>query len=67
FFNGPDSDPLDGSFRQMLDFKEVKRNELNDQDDSVICLIFLVDPGVRILRIQNQAGDGGDVSIPIGG
>ncbi|GMU84569.1 MAG: hypothetical protein AMXMBFR47_44380 [Planctomycetota bacterium] len=67
FFNGPESDPLDGSFRQMLDFKEVKRNELNDQDDSVICLIFLVDPGVRILRIQNQAGDGGDVSIPIGG
>lgn len=65
FFNGPPDNPLDGSFRHMLDFKDIEKNELNDAENTEIGLIFLVKPGVRIQRIQNQAGDGGDVSIPI--
>lgn len=66
FFNGPEDDPLDGSYRGLLDFKEIKQNELNDADDATIGLIFITKPGVIITRIQNQAKDGGDVTINMG-
>jgi hypothetical protein len=65
FFNGPPDDLLDGSYHHMLDFKDIEKSELNDADNAEIGLIFLVRPGTRIQRIQNQAGDGGDVSIPM--
>ncbi|MBI5863841.1 MAG: hypothetical protein HZB38_04920, partial [Planctomycetes bacterium] len=65
FFNGPDDDQLDPSFKHMLDFKNVEKNELNDSDNATICLIFLVKPGTRITRIENQVGDGGEVGITI--
>ncbi|MFN0136184.1 MAG: hypothetical protein ACKVS9_08725, partial [Phycisphaerae bacterium] len=62
FFNGdPDKieEQADPSYKFMLDFKDIKRNEINDFDNSKITLIFVVNPGVKIVRLQNQAGDGG--------
>ncbi len=65
FFNGPKDDELDPSYRLMLDFKDLDKKDLNDADTSEICLYFLVKPGTRIMRIENQAGDGSDISFPI--
>lgn len=66
FFNGPDTDDkLDPSYKYMLDFKEVTKAEVNDTDGTFVGLIFIVDPGVRITRVENQGHDGGDLNIPI--
>lgn len=66
FFNGPKDEELDPSYRLMLDFKDLEKKDLNDADTSEIYLFFLVKPGTRILRIENQAGDGGEVSLTMG-
>jgi hypothetical protein len=51
----------DSGSRAMLDLKDVKRSELNSQDDAVLGLVFIVDPQVQIVRIENQARQGQDV------
>lgn len=66
FLNGPGDDKINPSYSGFLDFKELTRQELNEQDDAIISLIFYVEPGRRIVKIENQTGDGGEVSIPIG-
>jgi len=63
FFTGGLDTTLGASYRNMLDFKHLERGEINDQDDSVISLFFLVPPNTEIKRIENQAGDGGDVRL----
>ena len=47
--------------RGMLDFRNLERNEINDQEDSVLGMLFLVPNGRTIVRIQNNGGDGADV------
>lgn len=64
FFNGGEDEPLDPAYKGMLDFKDLKADEVN-QDDSEICLLFLIRGGRTILRIENQQKDGGDVRIPL--
>jgi len=64
FFNGPESDPYDPGYKAMLDFKDVSKTEL-EADDAVIGLYFLVLPGNRIVRVENQSGDGADVRFSI--
>lgn len=56
------NDPDDPTNRHMLDFKTIERAEL-EADGSVISLMFLVRPGVRIVRIEDQAGNGGDIQL----
>lgn len=51
----------DSGFRGMLDLKEVKRSELANQDEAVLGLIFIVDPQVQIVRIENQLRQGIEV------
>jgi len=62
FAGGPDV-PESAGFRGMLDFKQLERSEVNDQDDTVIGLLFLVPPGTEFRRVENQAGDGGDIRL----
>lgn len=64
FYNGDPADPADPGFRSMLDFKDLKANEVNGED-SEIGLYFHVRRGRTILRIENQRGDGGDVRIRV--
>ena len=59
---GPD-DPLSISYKSMLDFKNLERDEINDQDDTIISLLFLVPPNTHFRRVENQAGEGGDVNL----
>ncbi len=63
FYAGDPDSPEAISFNQMLDFKQLQRSEINDQDESVISLLFLVPPGTEIRRIVNQSGDGGEVRL----
>jgi len=56
FFNGPKDDQLDPSFRGMLDFKDVTRQELN-KDDTIITLVFLVNQGAQITKIKAGANE----------
>lgn len=49
------------AFRGMLDFKEITSNELRE-GDTEIGLIFFVPPGVTIMQVVNQAGQG----VPLG-
>ncbi len=67
FFNGDPDDPWDPAYKSMLDFKEIDRHELNDQDDAILCLIFVVPNGTEIRAIKNQAGEGMDISIKAAG
>lgn len=47
----------DPAFRHMLDFKtEGIRRDLQNQDDAVLGLIFLVPPGTCITGVQTQGG-----------
>jgi hypothetical protein len=63
FFTGDPDSPMAVSYNHMLDFRSLERNEINDQEDSEIGLLFLVPPGAKIVRVQNQKGEGGDVNI----
>ena len=62
FFAGGPDDPLSASYRSMLDFKNIQRDEFDD-DDTIIGLLFLVPSGTNFTRIQNQAGDGVDIRV----
>jgi hypothetical protein len=62
FVGGPD-DPLSISYNGMLDFKDLERSEINDQDDSVIGLLFLVPPDTEFRRVENQTGEGGEINL----
>lgn len=55
------------TFRSMLDFKTIKPEELTGSDDVLLGLIFLVPPGRTIVSVQNQNGQGVDMSpgLPI--
>jgi hypothetical protein len=66
FYSGDPNSPLSLAYEYMLDFKMVDRQELNDPQNAVIYLLFLVPPGTEITRIENQAGEGDDVSIKAG-
>jgi hypothetical protein len=63
FFNGDPDSPIDPAYECMLDFKMVDRAELNDRNNAVIYLLFLVPAGTEITRIENQTGDGADVQL----
>jgi hypothetical protein len=63
FYAGDPDDPQAVAFRGMLDFQAVQRSELNDQEDAVIGLLFLVPPNKQFVKVENQTGDGGDISI----
>ncbi len=65
FYNGPPDNPLDPGYRNMLDFKTLKFNEVYTQDDSEIGMLFLVPKGRRVVRFQNQNGEGQDVNFEI--
>lgn len=65
FFNGANGAEIEPSYNYMLDFKNIEARELNDDDNSTIGLLFVVPPGVRIIRIENQTKDGGAVSFSI--
>ncbi len=67
FYNGDPDDPWDPSYKSMLDFKEIDRHEINDQDDAILCLIFVVPNGTEIRSVKNQAGEGVDVRIKAAG
>jgi hypothetical protein len=63
FYTGGPDDPLSASYNGMLDFKDIQRNEINDQDEALIGLLFLVPPDTEFVRVENQAGDGGDIRM----
>lgn len=64
FYNGdPENNPPNPTYNSMIDVKAVEQKELRDQDDAEICLLFLTSPGVTVRRVENQKGEGGDVSI----
>jgi hypothetical protein len=63
FYAGDPDSPEAISFNHMLDFKQLERREINDQDDSVIGLLFVVPPNTEIRKIVNQANDGGEVNL----
>jgi hypothetical protein len=49
--------PDDPSFRGMLDFRDAAvRRALQDQDDAVLGLLFLVPPGKGIVAVGSQGG-----------
>ncbi len=52
FFTGDAEDP---AFRSMLDFQDIRGEELT-ADDSVLGLLFLVPPGRTIVGIASQGG-----------
>lgn len=56
YFTGDPDSPEATSFRQMLDFKDVKIRELTSSDDAVLGLIFLVRPDKIIHEIRTQDG-----------
>ena len=56
-----------GSTNAMLDFKELKRDEIYDGEDTVIGMLFLVPDGTELRRLENQAGEGADINITAGG
>lgn len=58
------SNPGDADFRQMLDFKNVTRNDLTGPEDAIVGLIFQVAPGKSINKISNQTGAGVEVNPP---
>ncbi|TWT45896.1 hypothetical protein RAS1_23320 [Phycisphaerae bacterium RAS1] len=49
--------PAESGFRSMLDMKAVTPRELED-DEAKLILIFVVNPGCTIYRVENQAGQG---------
>lgn len=57
FYVGNNED-LASSFRGMLDLQYITKNELRDSDATEVALIFLVTPGVTIVRLENQTGQG---------
>jgi hypothetical protein len=63
FFNGDPDSPINPGYACMLDFKMIDRRELNNPSSSVVYLLFLVPAGTEITRVENQAGDGRDVSL----
>ncbi len=67
FYNGDASDPVvNPGYASMLDFKDLEQSEINDADNATLGLFFLVPKGVRIVRVENQTGDGGDINISTG-
>jgi hypothetical protein len=63
FFHG---DPAEPGYNSMLDFKSLDRQEVYNGEESEVGLVFLVRPGVTIVRIKNQSGDGQDIEIKVG-
>jgi hypothetical protein len=54
FYTG---EPEPMTFRSMLDFKEIKSDELT-ADDTILGLLFLVKGGRTVTKIENQTGQG---------
>jgi hypothetical protein len=57
FYAGGPDDPLNATFRGMLDFRHIEPRELT-QEGTELGLLFLVPPGKTIRGITNQAGHG---------
>jgi len=53
----------EAGYRGLLDFKSVTNQELR-ADDTIIGLLFFVDPGVRIAGVVNQTGQGVEFPAP---
>jgi hypothetical protein len=64
FYTG---EPRPTAYRSMLDFKAVKPEELTGSDDVLLGLLFLLPPGRTVVSVQNQGGEGLDLSpgLPI--
>ena len=62
YYTGADT-PESAANRSMLDFRNIERNELNDLEDSEIGMLFLVPPNRSLVRLENQAGEGGDINM----
>lgn len=63
FYAGDPDDPASVSFRAMLDFQRLDRSEINDRDDTIIGLLFVVPPRTDFVRVRNQTGEGGDLAL----
>lgn len=63
FFNGDPDNPMDPGYKHMLDFKSLERDEINDSDDTIISLIFVVPRNTAFRKVRNQAGDGGEIML----
>jgi hypothetical protein len=63
FYAGDPDDPASVSSRAMLDFQHLERSEINDGDDTIIGLLFVVPPRTEFVRVQNQTGEGGDLAL----
>jgi len=67
FYNGdPEGDPYDAGYKAMLDFKEVDRDEINEKDDTVVTLFFIVPPRTEIAKVVDQNGKGVEVRLKAG-
>lgn len=66
FYAGGDDDPQSAANRAMLDFRSIERNEINDQEEAIICMIFLVPPNRTLVRVVNQSGEGAEINIQVG-
>lgn len=63
FYNRDPDDPMDPGYASMLDFKSLDRDEINDSDNTIVCLMFLVPPKTEFRAVKNQTGDGGEIRM----
>jgi hypothetical protein len=63
FYNGDPDEPTNPGYSCMLDFKVLQRPDINDRNNTVLYLLFLVPADAEIKRIENQVGDGDDVDF----
>jgi hypothetical protein len=57
FFNGDPQNPKDPGYKAMLDFKDIKPSEL-EQEDAVMGMLFVIPVGKEVRGVQNQTGQG---------
>lgn len=51
-------------YNGMLNFQEIDRQELNE-DATQFCMLFLVPRGVKIVRFENQVGEGQELDYTV--
>jgi hypothetical protein len=66
FYAGAPDTPLGISYNNMLDFRDIERNEINDQEGTVVGMLFLVPPETEFRRLETQNGEGSEVSLRSG-
>lgn len=63
FFAGDPDEPTAMGYRNMLDFRDLERSEINDRDDTIIGLLFLVPPNTEFVKVVNQRNEGGEIRL----